>query len=88
MMGCLALHVGVFAAQGTTEMPAPLRQEASFNSETTRLLGLAYDRACAHAGSDSKVREAVAKRIIEAAKRGERKLEKLADYGCAPVEPC
>jgi hypothetical protein len=43
--------------------------------------GLAYDRACESVAPDVKVREALANRIIEAAKRGERDLEKLIEYG-------
>jgi len=53
---------------------------ASFDSETTRILGLAYDRACETVCPDVSVREALAKRIIEAARRGERKPEKLVEY--------
>ena len=53
----------------------------SFDGETTRLLGLAYERACESVAPDVIVREALAKRIIEAAKRGERDLEKLIEYG-------
>ena len=62
-------------------MPIRLIQGASFDPETTRLLRLAYERACESVAPDVKVREAVAKRIIEAAKRGERDLEKLIEYG-------
>ena len=62
-------------------MPIRLIHGASFDSETTRLLGLAYDRASEKAGPDVKVREALANRIIEAAKRGERDIEKLIEYG-------
>ena len=62
-------------------MPIQLIQGASFDSETTRVLGLAYDRACESVAPDVKVREALANRIIEAAKRGERDLEKLIEYG-------
>ena len=53
----------------------------SFDGETTRLLGLAYERACESVAPDVIVREALAKRIIEAAKRGERALKKLIEYG-------
>jgi hypothetical protein len=61
-------------------MPIRLIQGASFDSETTRLLGLAYERACESVAADVTVREAVAKRIIEAARRGERDIEKLVEY--------
>jgi hypothetical protein len=62
-------------------MPIRLIQVASFDPETTRLLGLAYERACEDVGPDLTVREALAKRIIAAAKRGERDLERLVNYG-------
>ena len=62
-------------------MPIRLIQGASFDPETTRLLGLAYDRACKGVAPDQTARETLAKRIIEAAKRGERDLEKLIEYG-------
>jgi hypothetical protein len=62
-------------------MPIRLIQGASFDPETTRLLGLAYERACEGVSPDVTVREALAKRIIEAARRGERDLDKLIRYG-------
>jgi hypothetical protein len=62
-------------------MPTRLIQGASFGPETTRLLGLAYERACEGVVADVLVREALAKRIIEAANRGERDVEKLIEYG-------
>ena len=62
-------------------MPIRLIQGASFDAETTRLLGLAYERACEGLAPDVTVREAVAKRIIVAAKRGERDVERLIKYG-------
>jgi hypothetical protein len=46
-----------------------------------RLLGLAYERACASVAPDRIIREVLAKRIIEAAKRGARDIEKLIEYG-------
>ena len=62
-------------------MPVLLMQGASFDAETTRLLGLAYERACDGVPQDVTVREALAKRIIVAARRGERDLERLIKYG-------
>jgi hypothetical protein len=62
-------------------MPIRLIQGASFDAETTRLLGLAYERACEGLAPDVTVREAIAKRIIVAAKRGERDVERLIKYG-------
>ena len=60
----------------------PLIEGASFDPETIRLMGLAYEQACLTLGADNvAARELVAKRIIEAARRGERDLTKLAAYG-------
>jgi hypothetical protein len=68
--------------KGATAMPIPLiLQGASFDAETTRLLGLAYERACEDLAPDVTVREAVAKRIIVAANDGERDVERLIKYG-------
>ena len=67
--------------KGATAMPIRLIQGASFDAETTRLLGLAYERACEGLAPDVTVREAVAKRIIVAAKGGERDVERLIKYG-------
>jgi hypothetical protein len=62
-------------------MPIRLIQGASFDAETTRLLGIAYERACEDLAPDVTVREAVAKRIIVAANGGERDVERLIKYG-------
>jgi hypothetical protein len=49
-------------------------QDVSFDDKATRAMGVAYDQACSslrhHARTD-KVRELLAKRIIEAARSGE-----------------
>ena len=66
-------------------MPIRLIHRASFDPATTQLLGLAYERACQDVGSDVTVREALARRIIEAAKRGERDLQKLTNYGLGKI---
>jgi hypothetical protein len=59
-----------------------LIEGASFDSETTRVMGLAYEQACVMlAAGNIAARELVAKQIIEAARRGERDLAKLAAYG-------
>ena len=61
---------------------SPIRTiQGSFDPETTRLLGLAYERACEKMAPHVTVRETLAKRIIEGAVRGERDLEKLIEYG-------
>jgi hypothetical protein len=62
-------------------MPYTLIQDAAFDPEVTRLLGLAFDDACTRAGGDKSMREAIAMRIIAAARDGERDVHKLAAYG-------
>jgi hypothetical protein len=53
---------------------------ASFDAETTALMGSAYEKATSGCTDDSE-RELIATRIIEAARRGERDIERLAAYG-------
>ncbi len=65
-----------------------LNADGAFDSETTRLLGLAFEAACrkleasgasaepAHAGL---TRELLAKRIIARARRGERNHDRLVE---------
>jgi len=50
-------------------------QDVAFDDETTFAMGVAFDQACSslrHLGYADKVRELIAKRIIEAAINGER----------------
>jgi hypothetical protein len=53
---------------------------ASFDAETTALMGLAYEKATSGCTDDS-TRELIARRIIESARQGERDVERLAAYG-------
>lgn len=49
--------------------------DASFDSDTTRSMGAAFDVACKamhRLGADETVQETIAKRIVDAAKKGER----------------
>jgi hypothetical protein len=51
-----------------------------FDADTTKALGEAYDAACAELGDGKQpelVKEVIAKRIIEAARRGERDPHRL-----------
>jgi hypothetical protein len=53
----------------------PFFQDAAFDSETTRIMGEAFDRACASLhdiGQPDLVKEVIARRIIEGAQTGER----------------
>jgi hypothetical protein len=60
--------------------PIRLIHGASFDPETTAIMGAAYEKATSESTDDSG-RELIAKRIIEAARRGERDVERLAAYG-------
>jgi hypothetical protein len=63
-----------------------IRTAADFDDEATRLLGEAFDAACAalsDRGQPEIVLEVLAKRIIEAAKKGERDPIRLRDAGLA-----
>jgi hypothetical protein len=51
---------------------------------------LAFDKACAllgHTPQPTAAREAIAKNIVEAAKRGERDPNRLRDAGLSAVKP-
>ena len=53
----------------------PFFQDASFDPETTHIMGQAYDSACKvlhHIGQSEVVKGVIAKRIIDVAKTGER----------------
>lgn len=59
--------------------PLRLIRGASFDPETTRLMGLAYEKATVGLDEISD-REIVAMRVIEAARSGERELDNLVAY--------
>jgi hypothetical protein len=58
----------------------PFFRNATFNTDATRVMGEAFDRAC-HSlhdvGQPDLVREIIAKRIIEVARNGERDPDEL-----------
>ena len=64
---------------------------SSFDPDTLKVLQTAYDEACLWLTttqgfvSDDESRKALAVRIVEYAKRGERDLEKLRVYALAGV---
>jgi hypothetical protein len=65
-----------------------IRAGTDFDEETTRLMGEAFDAARAalrDRGQPEIVYEIVAKRIIEAAKKGERDPIRLRDAGLAAL---
>jgi hypothetical protein len=68
------------AARSTSIIPFLPR--GAFDDDMTRLLGLAFDAACTElhdTGQPSVVLEILAKRIIEAAQKGEREQVRLRD---------
>jgi hypothetical protein len=65
-----------------------IHAETFFDDQTTRLLGHVYDAVCAKLSNTSQpdiVREIVARRIVEAAKKGERDPDRLRDVGVAAL---
>ena len=64
------------------------RDKSDFDDEATRLMGEAMDGACEglrDTGQPALVREIIAKRIIEAAKKGERDPARLRAAGLAAL---
>lgn len=65
-----------------------LRPQSDFGDRTTVIIGEAFDSACASLpgkGQPDIVREVIAKRIIEAAKKGERDPSCLRDIALAAL---
>jgi hypothetical protein len=62
--------------------------KSDFDDDTTRIMGEAFDAACVglqDTGQPALVREIIAKRIIEAAKKGERDPARLRAAGLAAL---
>ena len=69
-------------------IPFIVRSETSFDDEVTHVMGLAFDAACAELHERNLlqlVREVIAERIIEAAKRGERDPQRLCSIALAAI---
>jgi hypothetical protein len=86
---CRCLHKG----NGADDM-SPVERffpgTVSFDPDATRTLGLAFDKACALLGATPQptaARVAIAKGVVEAAKRGERDRDRLCDAGLAAAQP-
>jgi hypothetical protein len=65
-----------------------IRNRSDFDDEATRIMGEAFDAACKglqDGGQPDLVREIIAKRIIEAAKKGERDPVRLRNAGLAAL---
>jgi hypothetical protein len=69
--------------------PVQIIHGASFDPETTSLMAAAFDEACREVGDGQPlpVKELVAKRIIEAAHRGERDVQMLKEFALAGLNP-
>ena len=62
--------------------------DSAFDDEATRVMGLAFEAACAELPDNNLsplVRELLAERIIEAAKRGERDPGRLSSFAIAAL---
>jgi hypothetical protein len=71
-----------------TSIDRSIQITGAFDPEATQTLGQAFDMACALLGrtpQPTAVREAIAKRILEAAKAGERDPVALRDEGLAAL---
>ncbi len=67
-----------------------IRHRTDFDDRMTRILGEAFDAACKvlhDKGQPSIVHEVIARRIIEAAKKGEADPIRLRDIGLAALPP-
>lgn len=66
-----------------------IRRGGDFDDETTRIMGDAFEVACAEVPEilNDVIREIIALRIIEAARKGERDPEKLRRAGLVTLEP-
>ena len=75
---------------GLTWLPFCLiRNKSDFDDETARLIGEAFDAVCKDlddTGQPALVREIIAKRIIEAAKKGERDPVRLRNAGLTALD--
>jgi hypothetical protein len=61
-----------------------------FDDEATHIMGEAFDAACQELhdkGQPTIVYEVIAKRILAAARKGERDAERLRDIGLAALPP-
>jgi hypothetical protein len=68
-------------------LPFVQARDGAFDDELTRIMGEAFDAACALLGDISyPAREAVADRIIDAATNGERDGIRLRDAGMAALK--
>jgi hypothetical protein len=84
--------MGDFDDEATRIMGEAFDDEATrimgeaFDDEATRVMGEAFDAACQelyHKGQPTVVYEFIAKRILAAARKGERDAERLRDIGLA-----
>lgn len=67
-----------------------IRPRSDFKDEVTRTMGEAFDAACKqlHDGHPDDMRDVMAKRIVEAARLGERDVVRLRDVALATIGRC
>lgn len=65
-----------------------IRPRSDFEDEVTRIMGQAFDAACKelHDGHPDDVRDVIAKRIVEAARLGERDVVRLRNVALATLD--
>ena len=67
-----------------------IRKRSVFDDELTKLMGEAFDAACRglhDKGQPAIVQEVLAKRIINAARRGERDPKRLLEAALSVIKP-
>jgi hypothetical protein len=65
-------------------LPIQLIHNPAFDPETIKLLTTAYEEACAAANDPApETKDLFARRVIRAAQRGERAVERLKDFALA-----
>ena len=67
-----------------------IRTKSDFDDDATHIMGEAFDAACTalqETGQPDVIREIIAKRIIAAAKLGERDRARLRDIGLTALGP-
>jgi hypothetical protein len=85
--GCVLL---VASGVGVVSSIVPILRGSGFDAETTQKLGNAYDIACRSLhvkGQPPVIQETLAKKIIEAAQRGERDPDRLAAIALGILGP-
>src|SRR5580692_3391913 len=83
-----SVFLPVTSGIGIVPSIVPIFRSSGFDAEATRNLGKAYDIACLHPkGRPPVLQEALARKIVEAAQRGERDPDRLAAIALGTLGP-